>query len=450
MVRGGVVQRSKNANSLARIESEASGVPFPPLASPSLSPSGGARNFTSAESLRMKGPAAHRADARAEICRLFDDFRRAENLTARQALPRFIAEYRAHGIEVREQTRDLISELSETTLKRWLRGFARDGWAGLLDRRGAHRDELIERTPGLADFVLAMLAHQPHVRVTRIQEAIQARFPAPRPSVRTVQRFVARWKAEHPALFMRMRDPDDFKRKFSLALGRADAEIARAGQLFEIDGTRLEVECTDGRFHLNAIIDVFTRRIVAQLSPSASAQATADLLRKAIPIIGVPETIKSDWGKEYMNARIQRAARRLKINWAKVARPYAGELKPFIERGIGTALHMFFEQCPGYRGHNVRQAAEIRARHSFQARRGERRNLARLYNVELSSSDLQALLDRWLQFVYGERPHDGLDGRTPNQVFAAAESRGEVRRVSEERALDLLLAEDGLAKVGTK
>src|ERR1700691_2274710 len=107
-----------------------------------------------------------------------------------------------------------------------------------------------------------------------------------------------------------------------------------------------------------------------------------------------------------------------------------------------NAAPYVFEQCPGYLGHS---GAEIRARHSFQERRGERRNLTKLYDVQLTSAELQELLDRWLSTIYSTRKHEGLHGAPPAAIFTESEARGEVRRVADERLLDLLLGEDGVA-----
>lgn len=57
----------------------------------------------------------------------------------------------------------------------------------------------------------------------------------------------------------------------------------------------------------------------------------------------------------------------------------------------------------------------------------------------MTSAELQATLDKWALHVYGQNPHSGLNGRTPNQQ--AALYGGHVRRISNERALDMLLSE---------
>ena len=428
----------------ARTESEpgdslpADRVPVTPFA-------GGAHQIPNAPLRAME-----RADSKTEIVLNFRTFRQNAGGTLRAALRAFVAFYNANQIEVSPETRAEYPRLAIPSLQRDWRKFERGGPSALVRKDPGHRgDTIIARTPGMRDFILSMIAHQPHVRVARIHEALACRFLRV-PSIARVRNFVAQWKQENPALMMRLRDPDDYKRKFTVALGDAAANITRTNQRWEADGTKLEVQCLDGLFHLNASIDIRSRRAVILLTPTASAEATAQLLRKAIPILGVPELIVTDWGKEYRNHRLGRAMLRLGIGWQKVAKPYSGELKPFIERFQGTILHDFFEGCPGYKGHNVKQAAEIRARNSFQARRGERRNIVKLYDVQLTSAELQELADRWLSAVYENRPHAGLHGATPAAVFAEGDARGEVRRVPEESALDLLLGEDGVAVVGTK
>jgi putative transposase len=386
------------------------------------------------------------ADARAELCVHFRSYSAAWPVSQGAALKEFERKYNSGEIEVSAETRELVPAITSISLYRWVKKWREGGVAALVPGWKGSKS-IIE--PAMRDHILAQISYQPHVRATRVHEGLTVRF-AEAPALRTVQDFIGKWKRENPALYMRLRDPDNFKRKFSIALGNAAAKVTRVNQLWEIDGSPADAYCTDGLFHLNTVIDVFSRRMVALLTPAASGEATAQLLRKALPVMGIPDEIKSDWGREYLNGRIQRAAARIGTTWRKVARPYAGELKPFVERNQGTTLHNFFEQVPGFKGHSTRQMSEIRAQRSFQQRRGERRNLQRIYDIQLSSTELQELLDRWLDAVYGERPHAGLLGKTPNGVFRTADAAGQVRRVADERLLDMMFGEDGVAVVSSK
>ena len=114
--------------------------------------------------------------------------------------------------------------------------------------------------------------------------------------------------------------------------------------------------------------------------------------------------------------------------------PYSPEKKPFIERFFGTLTRGLLAYLPGFAGHDVAQRQAIRARRSFAERRGE--SEADAFQVELPAAELQARIDAWIETIYEREPHDGLDGRTPFEVAAGQP----VRRIENERALDILLA----------
>lgn len=57
---------------------------------------------------------------------------------------------------------------------------------------------------------------------------------------------------------------------------------------------------------------------------------------------------------------------------------------------------------------------------------------------KVAFGELQKICDQWAEHVYGNEPHSGLDGMTPNEKAAAY--GGTVRRIEDERALDVLLS----------
>jgi len=433
--------RSESSEDSPRAESGS----YPHADSIPVDPAGGARRI-----LVERGDSKHLegADLKTELVLAYRDFHQNQGGSERAALRTFVLFYEADHIRVSPQTRSEHPTLKVPTLLRWLRKFERGGPQALIRKESKRRGaSIIATTPGMADYIQALISKTPHIRATRVYQGLCARFDRA-PDRRTVQNWIARWKAEHPALLERLRNPDQYKRLWMLALGDAAARITGVG-FWEMDATRLEVQCLDGLFAVYLTIDVATRRIVATLQRTASADGTARHLHKSIWVLGIPREIKSDWGREFQNSRIYRACLRMGFFTVdRVARPYSGELKPFAERGIGTLLHMFFEQCPGFKGHSVKQAQEIRNRNSFEQR--HTRNVIDLYEVSLTAAELQELLDRWINVVYGNCLHAGLCGSTPNAEFAACEARGEVRRVADERLLDVLLGEDGLATVGKK
>lgn len=399
---------------------------------------------------------AARAVAMAEIVDAFRAVKGRSCRTLGQTLDLFCAHYNLEQVQVSAATRELWPDIAAPTLQKAWRRFEKSGIAGLVPGYGKRRgDSIIARNTLMREFVIAQIAHNPKVNAPFVLEGIEARFPnAQIPSLGAVQKFMCSWKQQNHSLYMRIEDPAGWKSRHMLAIGDADANITRVNQLWEADGTPNDayvlgtVETPGGRLHLMATIDVASHRIVAHLAPVESSNAVAELLIKAISLNGVPDEIKHDNGAGFVSERTNRGIARLGIAWPATA-AYSGWKKPFIERGIRTMMHSFFVNVPGFIGHDVKEASKIRERAGYAPGRGARRNMRRLYRIELTAPELQDLLDKWLEHVYGNKKQSGLGGRTPNEIFAEADRRGQVRRVAE-RLLDVLLGEDGVAVVGKK
>jgi putative transposase len=401
---------------------------------------------------------AARALAMAEIVAAFRAFRN-RSCKALNAAGKDFCERFNHGQidEVSASAREVWQSIKWPTLQKAWRRFEKSGIAGLVPGYGKRRgDSIIARNALMREFVISQIAHNPKVNAPFVLDGIKVRFQNDQiPSDDAVWKFMRDWKRQNHSLYVRIEDPAGWKNRHMLAIGDADANITRVNQYLEIDGTPADsyvlgtVETPGGRLHVMALIDVYSRVITAHLAPVESSNAVAELLIKAISLRGVPDEISHDNGAGFVSARTQRGIARLGIAWPGTP-AYSGWKKPFIERGIGTTLHSFFANVPGFIGHDVKQASKIRERSGYAPGKGARRNMRRLYRIELTAPELQDLLDKWLEHVYGNKKHSGLGGRTPNEVFAEADRRGQVRRVADERLLDVLLGEDGVATVGKK
>ena len=397
-----------------------------------------------------------RAEAKAEIVNAFRAFKGKSCRTLGATLDSFVELYNRGQIEtVSGGARELYAEISHPSLERDWRRWEKSGIAGLIPGyKGSTR--IIEKNSLMREFVISQIAHNPKVTGQYVLDGIEARFRNDRiPSLRRVEDFIHKWKRQNHSLYMRIEDPAGWKNRHMLAIGDADAQITRVNQCLECDGTPADayvlgtLDTPGGRLHVMALIDVYSRVITAHLAPVESSNAVEELLIKAISLRGVPDEILHDNGAGFVSARTQRGIARLGIAWPATP-AYSGWRKPHIERGIGTVLHSFFVNLPGYIGHDVKEASKIRERAGYAPGRGARRNMRRLYRIELTAPELQDLLDKWLEHVYGNKKHSGLGGRTPNEVFAEADRRGQVRRVADERLLYVLLGEDGVAVVGKK
>ncbi|MGB8414422.1 MAG: DDE-type integrase/transposase/recombinase [Candidatus Binatus sp.] len=394
-----------------------------------------------------------RAEAKAEIVAAFRACRGRSCRTLNATGASFVERYNSESEKVSAKTRALYPTIEWPSLQRDWRRFEKSGVAGLVPGyRGGK--SIVASNPLMREHIIAQIAHNPKVNAPWLLKGIEVRFPNDRiPDLRSVERFIRDWKRQNASLFLKIEDPAGWRNKHMLAIGETAANVTRVNQLWEIDGSPADCyvlgteSSPGGRLQMLVAIDKVSRRMVALLAPNESSSALAALLCKALPILGVPDAIKHDNGAGFTSERTQRGITRLGIAWPATA-AYSGWKKPFIERGQKTILHSFFENVPGFIGHDVKEAAQIRERAGHAPGRGVKRNMRKLYRIEMTAPELQVLLDQWIEHVYGNRKHRGLGGRTPNEVFAEADRAGQVRRVADDRLLDLLLGEDGVAAIG--
>lgn len=282
-------------------------------------------------------------------------------------------------------------------------------------RRGRGRprgSDFWSANPVVADAVEALLADQ-QLAAPRILELITAAHPEwPVPSLRTLRRRLADIEASKSTLLAYNRDPDLYRSKFRLALGRADAEAVRANQIWEIDTTRADVLCTDGRVSILGVIDVWSRRAKYLVVESESARSARATLVAAITAWGVlPEVLRTDQGSGFVNATMKTGLASLGIELDDLP-PARPDLKPHVERLFGTFTRERAALLGGFVGHNVAQAQRLRAA-------ARRRNGRAEIVAEISAAELQALIDNWVEGVYGQRAHT-TTGQPPIARFMAS------------------------------
>ncbi|MBN9530550.1 MAG: transposase [Alphaproteobacteria bacterium] len=255
-------------------------------------------------------------------------------------------------------------------------------------------------------------------------------------SLRTAQRSLAEWKARNEEAWLRMTNPDAWRSKYKLALGERDAGIVRPNQLWEIDASPADVLLTEGRFSVYVAVDVYTRRMMVLVTKTPRAAAVVALVRRAMIAWGVPEVIKTDNGSDFKARHVQQVFVDLEIK-PDVCDAYQPDQKPHVERAIGTLQHSLMPTLPGYVGHNVATAQAIRSRRTFAARMGEKDR--EVFAVALDHHGLQTEIDNWVDGTYHQNgEHAALGGLSPFQQ--AASWTGALRRIGDERALDVLLA----------
>jgi transposase InsO family protein len=399
---------------------------------------------------------ADRADSMAEICLSYLAYEWKSSRTRTATIERYIEDFNSGEIKVSAEAREKF-QLSERTLRRWLSNFKAGGGiaaalkSGYGNRRG---HTIIDDDPRRKSFCETMVQSSPRIRAPYLLKAISTRFPDQRqPGISAVKEWLSKYKVDHAALLHTLRDPDGARSSRMFAIGRKSEGVTRFGQIVEIDGSPSDVfTLADGgevvRLHMLVAIDVFSGVAVILFTRSESSEAIAELILKWIRLYGVPTAFRHDRGAGFLSKRTQRALSRLGIASLPTL-PYAGYLKPFVERMIGTIVRGFLENQEGFGGHNVVEKEEIRKSNSFPQRRGGRRKMAQLYNVKLPQRELQDRGDKWVKCDYANQKQAHRGGKCPNELFSEADARGEIKRV-DERVLDLSLAPNGSASVTKK
>lgn len=390
-----------------------------------------------------------RMDAKLQLVRAFEMFAATSGLAIKQARFAFVQAYRAGAVPVPTWARDVVRSVSAASLERWQSTVRTSGITALAggygNRRGA---SLVDSQPELRDFVVAMLVSHPHARATHVLQGLMARFAdadVELPSMRSLERWMSTWRAANRQTLTALQNPDAWKNKFMVAFGSQSEGIVRLNQRWELDSTPGDVMLTDGRHTVIGGIDVFSRRPRLFVSKTSKATAVATLVRHMLLDFGVPEICKTDNGSDYTSKHVTRVFSSLDIEH-DLCPPFQPWHKPHIERFFGTFSRDLVELLSGFIGHNVAERSAIEARTSFADRLFKKDQAV---EIRMSSDEFQEFCDRWVEDVYLHRPHSELEGRTPFEVAAAWSEP--VRRIGDERVLDVLLAEapdrDGLRTV---
>jgi putative transposase len=323
-------------------------------------------------------------------------------------------------------------------------------------RRGTGR---IDSDPDLqAAIETCLAAGGKHWGASQIYDILQLEFGLDPEtcSLGQVQTWLRQFRAHRPQEWAMYMSPERVKGTVSPAFGSRSQNVFRPNQVWEIDSMRVDIECKserDGKLRLDrafviACIDIFTRRVMLKVSANNNGEAVCLLIATAILKWGIPEHIRTDCGKEYLNRRVQRFLTNLGVDTEDLrCLPGHPEQKPFVERFNRTFQHRDLVKNPFFVGHNVAERQSLRA--------SSNRNCA---GIELAMSilDFQRWCDLW-QLDYEQRPHGragiGLEGKSPLEVLAAAVNSGWIQhQIQNPRELDFLMmtapGKEGSRQVG--
>jgi hypothetical protein len=225
------------------------------------------------------------------------------------------------------------------------------------------------------------------------------------------------------------------------AFGSASEGVTRLNQRWEVDSTVLDalLKGETRRRCLLQVVDVYSGRRLFMLALTSNAKAIGRLLLRAIREWGLPEEVKTDNGKDYVGRLLAEFFKALGIRHTR-CQFRRGDQKPHVENGFLGIRKAFISKLPGYVGHNVAEAQEIRARGGP----GE----------GLTLEEFNARLDVWMDRDYHQKRSKAgrLKGKSPADMVAAwvAVKGNEVRRVRDADLLGYLLSVPEPRTVGKK
>lgn len=396
-----------------------------------------ARTWTDSDPLSREE--RDRSDAKLHVLALFDAFRLEKDLSHRDARQLFSTAWKAGTIKVPDWVREIVPSVSKWSLDNWPKIRREQGDDALgLDQRG-RPGRIDSAADGQARMRLtALIAANEFLTGEQIKDYMRETFDDELGDVstRTVQRTRARIEKEDRNVLMRIRDPDAWRSKVEVS-GTAMITAAGLNDLWEMDASPADVMLRGKRRHsIYMSVDVWARRTIITVTQTPRAAAVAALTRKCLIEWGIPSRIKTDQGSDFTARAIARLMDDLKVEH-DLCDAFSPKQKPHVERAIETFQHDL-RMCPGFIGHSVADRKKIEGRKAFSARLGTKEE--ELFEVDMDLAEFQAWCDEWASLIYANRDHGGLKKPTKTPVLKAASWTGEIRRIADPDALNILIA----------
>lgn len=275
-----------------------------------------------------------------------------------------------------------MENISKTNLFRWQKEYKEKGLKGLLDRRGKKsgsyklkswmKEFIIDefRAYGAGDINITQIwknLHEEYGKRTGKFNGVEFIQGSVTPLFDTgvVKRYIDEYYKKNIIEYTLVtKGMDKCISHLEPAYGTQGIMVTRRNQCWQIDSSKLDAIVRDGeggvqiRPNILSIIDVYSGRCVATLAETSNSLALTRLLWRAIEILGKPECIKGDNGKDYVSDAFQDLLEGLGIDY-DAARAYHGKDKGFVERHFGTLQRSKMAHTPGYIGGNLARREAI-------------------------------------------------------------------------------------------
>ena len=421
-----------------------------------------------AESRRQRGEAqlklltglsGHEAESLKAHCEIAEGwqvwFVKHQPLKRSHSWAPFAHAYNLAEVPVSKAVRNAFPEISPRSVQRWVTEYEKGNFEALVDHRNGSDKKgktIFSATPMLAAYAKMMLLERPGIKTEQLcellgtasRDAVTGEQYFTPPSYHQTWRFHTAWMEENRDLYLQATNPDAWKNSVMLAFGSYSADVTEYNQRWEMDATPADWLLIDEdgkkrRYTVSVIVNVWSRQAIVVVAKTPKTQTHCTALRLALLAWGVPAQIVTDNGQDYISEHFLRVLKSLDIEHIRTD-PFSPEEKPHVERFIGTLNHSILELLPNFAGHNVADRKAIEARRSFAerlAKKGELVDFAEVCDGSYSGEMLAEKINTWLTGVYDQREHRSLK---MSPFMKALSWTGEVSRIQDERALDILLA----------
>ena len=354
------------------------------------------------------------------------------------------------GLRVKQFLEKYNSENSERVtdhqLRDWEKRYKANGRAleSLIDKRGGKRGE-DSIPPEVWEYFLSCILTPQKRSVSLCYDLTVKKFPAYKlPTVRTFQIWYKEKIPEYAKLKAAGRK-DSYE--VSLNSVKRDYRSEHSNSIWVLDHHLSDVFVRNKqgkitRLWLTAAMDVSSRKIMSIVAKCGAPDASRikQGLRIAMMRFGIPETLQTDNGKDYISKSVDDMLNAFELKGFPIERitalPYHGQSKP-IERFFKTLEERFGKRFYSYAGNNAKDRPDYLQKTN--------RELAKDPNIPTITEFIEKL-GAWIA-EYNAAPHSGqgMDGKTPDQVYSER-MPAEIRQISDE-ALTWICGERAERKV---
>ena len=376
-------------------------------------------------------PNSEKITDESQICSVFKNNKSSVNLTYFELTQKqkdeadkkikLIKEQETSGLSVSDFCK--VKNLSKTSFYRWKDEYKKGGAVALADKSGMHRKDKTVLKPWMKEFILNKFRSYGagNFNLTECLDGMHKEMMIrenydyigflkcevkPYCDTGVIKRFLnGYYKNRKLEYTLITKGADKAKSYLQPSFGNQSEIVTFRNQCWQIDSSPLDVMVVVDKKIIRAdilsIIDVYSGRCVADVVTQGNALTLVRLIARAFEVLGKPQYIKGDNGKDYLSKQFQELLKGLGIGY-DAAIAYCGDEKGKVERHFRTLQHAKISQLPGYVGFNLRIREQIEQRTPKKERHAKdkfgnakKTNLKYLLSLEDMKKIFEAEVLKW-------------------------------------------------------